>query len=248
MYWKTWAVASLLAVLAAPMPAPAARGPLRILGADAAPLFFQRDGVISGFCAEVVKDIQRRIGDRTPMQVVPWVRAYRTALAGENVVLACPKRTPSREKLFKWVGPLLDTHTNLYALRSAGLRLQALDDARKLDGILIPREFYSYEYLAAAGFTNLEPVGNARTMLTMLLAGRRQAMVTDSEQLATLLAQAGVPSNTVVPVLPLMNTQSYLTFPPDAPEAQVAQWRQALEAMKQDGTFARLQKQWFAHR
>jgi polar amino acid transport system substrate-binding protein len=244
MHWKSRAVALLLAALALSIPALAANGPLRILGADAAPLFFRQNGVITGFCADVVKDIQRRIGDHTPMQVVPWVRAYRTAMAGENVVLACPKRTPSREARFKWVGPLLETHTNLYALRSAGLHLQTLDEARKLDGILLPREFYSYDYLSAAGFTNLEPVATSRVMLTMLLAGRRPAMVTDSEQLDTLLKQAAVPTGTVVPVLPVMKTQSYLTFPPDAPEAQVERWRQALEAMKQDGTFARLQKQW----
>lgn len=244
MQWKTRAVALLLAALALPLPAPAARGPLRILGADAAPLSFRQNGVITGFCADVVKDIQRRIGDRAPMQLVPWVRAYRTALAGENVVLACPKRTPAREALFQWVGPLLETHTQLYALRSAGLRLQTLDQARKLDGILLPREFYSYDYLSAAGFTNLEPVATSRVMLTMLLAGRRQAMVTDSEQLDTLLRQSGVPADTVVPLLPLMKTQSYLTFPPDAPAAQVERWRRALEAMRQDGTLARLQKQW----
>jgi len=35
----------------------------------AAPLFFQRGGVITGLCAAVVKDIQRRIGDRIPLQV-----------------------------------------------------------------------------------------------------------------------------------------------------------------------------------
>ncbi|MTV39494.1 substrate-binding periplasmic protein [Duganella radicis] len=243
MGWKTWAVALLLATSVAPRPA-AARGPLRILGSDAVPLFFVRDGVTTGFCAEIVKEIQRRIGDRTPIEVVPWVRAYRTAMAGENVMLACPKRTPAREALFKWVGPVMETHTYLYALRSTGLRLQTLDDARKLDGILLPRAFYSYEYLERAGFTNLEPVGTSRTMLTMLLAGRRQAMVTDSEQLPALLAQAKVAPGTVVPVLSLMSTQSYLTFPPDTPEAQLAPWRHALDSMKQDGTFARLTRQW----
>ena len=244
MHWITWAVALLLAISVAPPPAAAARGPLRILGADAAPLFYVRNGVITGFCADIVKEIQRRIGDRSPIQVVPWVRAYRTALAGENVMLACPKRTPSREARFKWVGPVMETHTHLYALRSAGLHLQTLDDARALDGILLPREFYSYEYLSQAGFTNLEPVATSRTMLNMLLAGRRQAMVTDREQLPALLAQARVPAGTVVPLLQLMSTQSYLTFPPDMPEAQVAPWRNALDSMKRDGTFARLQKRW----
>ena len=244
MHWKTWAVALPLAALLAPQPAAAARGPLRILGSDAVPLFFVRDGTVTGFCAEVVREIQRRIGDRTPIEVVPWVRAYRTALSGENVMLACPKRTPAREAKFKWVGPVMETHTYLYALRGAGLHLRTLDDARTLDGILLPREFYSYEYLAQAGFTNLEPVGTSRIMLTMLLAGRRQAMVTDRQQLPALLAQAKVSPGTVVPVLFLMNIRSYLTFPPDTPDTQVAPWQKALDSMKQDGSFARLTRRW----
>jgi polar amino acid transport system substrate-binding protein len=237
-----WAMALLLSLSA--VPAQGARGPLRILGADIAPLYFARDGVVTGFCAEVVREIQRRVADHAPMEVVPWARAYRIALSGENVVLACPKRTPAREALFKWIGPVLESRTNLYALRSARLNVRTLDDARALDGILLPREFYSYQYLKDAGFTNLEPVSNSKTMLTMLLAGRRQAMVIDREQLPDLLMQARVAPDTLEPVLFLMDIQSYLTFPPDAPEEQVAQWRQALERMKLDGSFARLQRQW----
>lgn len=242
MRWIPCVVALLLAIPAAP--ATAARGPLRILGADIAPLYFMRNGVVTGFCAEVVKEIQRRVADRAPMHVVPWARAYRMALAGENVVLACPKRTPAREALFQWVGPVLDAQTNLYALRGSHVHLHALDDARTLDGILLSRDFYAYQYLNDAGFTNLEPVNSTKTMLTMLLAGRRQAMVLDREQLPALLAQANVAPGVVEPVLFLMNIESYLTFPVDAPETQVSLWRQALERMKQDGSFARLQRQW----
>lgn len=245
MRWMTCAVALLLAISAAP--ATAARGPLRIMGADIAPLYFLRNGVVTGFCAEVVKEIQRRVGNHAPMQLVPWARAYRMALAGENVVLACPKRTPARDALFQWVGPVLEAQTNLYALKRARLRLHALDDARALDGILLSRDFYAYQYLTDAGFGNLEPVNSTKTMLAMLLAGRRQAMVLDREQLPALLAQANVAPGVVEPVLFLMNIESYLSFPRDTPETQVAQWRQALEQMKQDGSFVRLHRQWLQH-
>ncbi|MYM28913.1 transporter substrate-binding domain-containing protein [Duganella sp. CY15W] len=239
---RAWACALLLAAVAAP--SLAARGPLRILGADIAPLYFERNGVVTGFCAEVTREIQRRIGDRTAMQVVPWARAYRTALAGENVILVCPKRTAERDPHFQWIGPVLESRTNLYALRESRIKLATLDDARTLSGILLPRDFYSYQYLQDAGFTNLEPVGSSKTMLNMLLAGRRPAMVVDREQLPELLAQAGIAEETVEPVLFLMNIQSYITFPPDAPASLVGKWQQALEQMKRDGSFAKLQKQW----
>jgi polar amino acid transport system substrate-binding protein len=137
------------------------------------------------------------------------------------------------------VGRAGDAHQAVCAAQRG--TFATLAEARKLDGILLPREFYSYDYLAAAGFTNLEPVATSRAMLTMLLAGRRPAMVTDSEQLDTLLKQAGVPAGTVVPCCRDENAE-LPDLPPDTPEA--LGWRQALEAMKQDGTFTRLQKQW----
>ncbi|WP_165403580.1 MULTISPECIES: ABC transporter substrate-binding protein [unclassified Duganella] len=234
----------LLVLLLAAALAPA-REPLRIIASGIPPLSFTRDGAITGYCVELIRELQRRVGDTTHIELMPWARAYRMGMDGANVVLLCPKRTPEREPRFKWVGPVLESESMFYALRRSRIHLSSLNEARALEGILVPRDFYSYQYLRDAGFTNLEPVNSSQTMLAMLLAGRRPVMVLDREQLPALLEQAGADADQVEPVLKLMSIQSYFTFALDAPDSQVAQWQQALDRMKRDGALARLQRQWF---
>jgi len=237
-------LALLLAAALACAPA-FARDRLRIIGAGIPPLSFARDGVISGYCVDLVHELQRRVGDATAVELMPWARAYRMGMDGANVILLCPKRTPEREPHFRWVGPVLESESMFYALRRSRIKLATLNDARALQGILVPREFYSYQYLRGAGFTNLEPVNTSQAMLAMLLAGRRPVMVLDREQLPVLLEQAGVDGEQVEPLLKLMSIRSYFTFPLDAPDSQVAQWQQALDGIRRDGTLERLQRQWF---
>jgi polar amino acid transport system substrate-binding protein len=239
------ALALLLAVPVAAVAAAPARETMRIAGAVIPPLSFMRDGAPTGYCVDLAREIQRRIKDRTPVELLPWARAYRIATDGGNMMLICPKRTPQREPLFRWVGPVLESQSEVYALRSSRLRLGNLSDLRALDGVLVPRDFYTHQYLRSAGFTNLDPVNSSQTMLAMLLAGRRKAMVLDREQLPFLLQQAGVSADLVEPVLRIMTIHSYFAFPLYAPDALVTQRQRAFDQMRRDGTLLRIHRSWF---
>jgi polar amino acid transport system substrate-binding protein len=220
-------------------------GSMQILTADIPPMAFMKDGRVTGYCVDIVREIQRRIGNSTEIELQPWARAYRSALEGENVLLVCPKRTPEREVRFKWVGPLFTSQTNFYARPADRVRIHSLEDAKKLSGVLAPRDFYSYQYLSDAGFMNLEPTNNTLTMLRMLLGGRRPVMVLDHRQLQPLLEEAGAHPEQVEMVYTAFTIGSYLSFPKQAPAEQVAQWQRALDKMKQDGAFARIYRQWY---
>ncbi|MDN2695585.1 transporter substrate-binding domain-containing protein [Janthinobacterium sp. SUN073] len=219
--------------------------PLEILTAEIAPMAFSKDGKLTGFCVEVVAEIQRRLGDRAPMRLVPWARAYLMAQNGANVVLVCPKRTAERERQFLWVGPLLVSQTNFYARRGAGIRLGSVSDAKALPGVMTPRAFYSHSYLRQAGFANLEVVNNSATMLAMLLAGRYPLMVLDQEQLPALLEQAGVTADAVELVYPIFSIGSYVTFPLSSDPALVMRWQRTFERMKRDGAYDAIARRWF---
>lgn len=242
-------VVAMLAGVIALAPAFAAMAaraePLQILTADIPPMAFMKNGQLTGYCVDLVREIQRRIGSKTGIELQPWARAYRTALDGANVVLVCPKRTADREALFKWVGPLFTSQTNFYARPVDHVRLASLDEAKKLGGVLVPREFYSYQYLQEAGFTNLEPANSSLTMLRMLLGGRRPVMVLDHRQLAPLLEEAGARSDEVEVVRTVFTIGSYLSFPRHAPDRLVSQWQDALDRMKRDGSFARIHRKWY---
>ncbi len=236
---------SVCVLLAAGLALPAHADEMQILTAEIPPMAFTKDGKPSGYCVEVVEEIQRRIGNSTAIQVIPWARAYQMALHQENVMLVCPKRTPEREALFQWVGPVLVSQTHFYAKRGSGLHLNTLADAKKGEPILVPASSYALDYLKGEGFENLEPVGTSETLLRMLLAGRRPLLVMDQQQMPMLLEQAHVAPDAIEVVLRVLPTRAYLSLPHDAPQKTVAQWQKALDDMKRDGTFARLHHQWF---
>src|SRR5881397_3481136 len=101
-------------------------GELQLLTEEYPPLSFTRDGKVSGLSVEIVEEIQRRVGSRVPIQVLPWARAYRMAQEQPDVALFGTTRTAERDKLFQWVGPIVAGRTSLYTKRGTGLRLNSL--------------------------------------------------------------------------------------------------------------------------
>ncbi|NRR30629.1 transporter substrate-binding domain-containing protein [Oxalobacteraceae bacterium] len=219
---------------------------LRILTTEVPPLAFVKDGKVGGFCVDLVQDIQRRLGNASTIEVFPWARAYLMAQTEPNTLLVCPKRTPEREKLFQWIGPLLISDTNFYAKKGSHLTLRTLAEARKLPNILVLRESYSYTYLNANGFQNLYLVNSPSGMMKMLIADRAPVMVMERIQADAVIRDEHIPPQDVHAVLTLQSLSSNLAFSPDVPAATVKQWKTAFEAMKQDGSYARVHRKWFS--
>ena len=71
----------LIALLAFAMPASAQK--LRIYCEDDRPLQFKTpDGSLTGLTVEVVQEIQKRVGNTDPIQMLPWARGQRRRQGG----------------------------------------------------------------------------------------------------------------------------------------------------------------------
>jgi polar amino acid transport system substrate-binding protein len=223
----------------------AGTGALRILTTDISPLAFIKDGKLQGFCIDIVEHIQRRLGSVDAISLLPWARAYQMALTEENILLVCPKRTAERELKFHWVGPVLTSMTGLYVKTGTHPRLATLDGAREISSILVLRASYSYQDLSARGFHNLYEVNNADGMLRMLMAERAPAMMLERQAMEVALQEAGVERQAVTAIFELPSPTSNLAFSRDVPASTVRQWQAAFDAMKKDGSYARLVDKWF---
>lgn len=219
-------------------------GDLRLLTTEVPPLAFRQGGQVTGFCVEVVKTIQKSLGDQADIELMPWTRAYQIGLEEPDVVLICPKRTTEREALFKWVGPLLESRTSFYALRGSGIHLNGLEDARRAAGVLLPRNYYSHMLLQREGFTNLLVSETPLTAMNMLLQGRAPLMAIDELQVPDLLRRAGAGADALEQVYRVAPALSYLSFSRNVPDKVVARWQGELERMKRDGRFEQLRRQW----
>ena len=66
------------------------------------------DGKFGGFAVEVVREIQRRVGNTDYIQEVPWARGHITLQNKPNTILFSVARAAERNPLFQWVGPIGD--------------------------------------------------------------------------------------------------------------------------------------------
>jgi polar amino acid transport system substrate-binding protein len=219
-------------------------GPLRILTENLPPLNYVKDGVLVGPSVEMVREIQKRIGSTEEIQVYPWARAYQIALEEENVVLFGVSHTPARENKFKWVGPLATKRDILVARKGSNLVINSLEDAKKVRRIGVLRDDTKEEFLTMHGFTNLEPVSDERKNAQKLMLGRIDLWVFKKPGLKTVCDLAGVDNDAVEEVFHLRETMVDIAFSRQTPEAVVAQWRAAFDAMVADGTAAAIRGKW----
>lgn len=203
------------------------------------------EGNPAGFGVEVVEALQRRLGTSFQIQILPWARAYRNALNEAGVMVFMMGRTPEREHLFQWVGPLINNDWILVGRRRNAPAVATLRQAAMLPAIGVVRDFASASFLSAQGFTNLQPVTTNKQNVLKLKAGRISAYVSTNNNFLAEIAEAGESPQDFAPIFTLRSVALYCAFSKDVAPEIVARWQKALDAMRADGSLTRLQNHWF---
>ena len=219
-----------------------------LLSEENPPLNFTRAGQPSGFSVELVRLLAAQAGDRAEIRMEPWTRGYSRAQREAGVGLFSTARTPERESLFQWVGPLMQARTCFYSRRVDNLRVDSLEDARRLRRLALPRQWYSTDYLLAQGFDNLFTVASQDKMMHMFALGRGDLIVASDIAVPQLLGLHNLRMEDVQQQHCFMEHESYLAFSPQTDAALVARWQQALHTLYRDGRFQHNYRRWFADR
>ena len=216
------------------------------------PVNFLENGKVTGFSTEVVEAVLKEIDVQADIRILPWARAYATALHQENVLIFSIMRTPEREHLFKWVGVITPPDSSyLYAMRARNLKLDHLDDALNYNIATINGDARE-QYLESKGFVKgrqLHANAQPKTNYEKLKLGRVDLWAM-SDLIATDIVRrdGGDPSKVLARVLQLTELGSggsYMAFGSKTDDLLVERFRKGLEAIKANGTFAALQKKWF---
>lgn len=219
-------------------------GPLRITTETSYPASYLEQGQLVGYGTEKVREILRRTGTAATFELQPWKRAYTLALADRDTCVYSTTRTPEREALFKWIGPIVETDWVMYARADRGYQLRSLDDARALTiGAYIGD--VRGEFLEARGH-KVAYVAHDESNPQKLMVGRIDLWATSSRFARLRLAQAGL-AGKLVPVLTFNHTQLYLACNRGVPDELVAQMQAALAAMHADGTVKHIDERYQDH-
>jgi polar amino acid transport system substrate-binding protein len=93
----------------------------------------KEDSSIIGFATEVVLEVALRSEIDYSLKLYPWVRTYNLALKKSNYCIFSIARIPSREKLFKWIGPVTEKNNAvIWSLKSNihGRQVKTIDDLK----------------------------------------------------------------------------------------------------------------------
>jgi len=217
---------------------------LTILTENMPPLNYLKDGVLVGPSVEIVKEIQRRVGSHEQIKVYPWARAYKIALEEENVVLFGTTYTKVRHDKFKWIGPLATKRDILVAKKGSGIKINSLEDAKKVKRIGTLRDDTRERLLKRLGFTNLEPVSDEQKNAKKLVLGRIDLWTYKKPGLKTVCELAGVDYNEIEEVYHLRKIDLMIAFSKKTSDSIVQKWRNGFNEMLADGTIMQIRKKW----
>ena len=224
---------------------------LNVLTEDFAPFNYIENGKITGFSTEIVDRLLEKTGFqpvRGKTLLWPWKRAYQTALEEDNVMLFTTTRTPEREDLFKWVGPLYPREQWIFKLKErTDIKISSLEEAKRYR-IVDVKNSANYQFLLKHGFEagkNLITTNTWDSKIKMLMGGRVELASYIPLELAYRLRQIGKKYDKVEPLfLASGDLWYYVAFSKGTPDEIVNRFQQVLNTMKQDGTYNALLKKY----
>ncbi len=207
---------------------------LTVMTEDYPPLNFLKDGKAQGPSVEVVRLIMKEAGEDGTIQVLPWARAYMLTSNQENHILFSMTRIESREKLFKWVGPLAIKHHAFYLLRDSGITLKSLDDAR---GLIIGVQLngVDQDFLVKQRFTNLDGISHWQLNARKLMSGRIDAWLASTVSADAVLRDLHL-TDRIERSIQAFERPLYIAFNKNTDDSVIRKWQAVRDRLYHDGT------------
>ena len=229
----------MASLLSACLPGPAAAEVFAILTEEIPPYSYSDGGRVAGTAVNVVRELLRRVGHPDTIEIRTWSLAYHLARTEDNHVIFSTARTPKREDMFKWVGPILEDNLVFFARKASGLAINSLDDARKVKKIGVYRHDVSEDHLAEMGFSNLESASQSAQNARKLAAGRLELWA-ENEVVGVETARRENLSDKIEKVFVVAHQVMYIAFNRNTPDSIILTWQKALDQMKADGAYNRI--------
>jgi polar amino acid transport system substrate-binding protein len=149
-------------------------------------------------------------------------------------------RTPEREALFKWVGPILVVKRIVYGEADYDKVIRTAGDLSRTGGVCVLRGSSNESFLISLGIKHLYAVTKPAQCLKMMDSKRVALFYTSEIGMDGLLKAQGIPPDRYKAVLNLKKEYLYLAFSRDVSDERILRWQTALGDAKRDGTVQRI--------
>jgi polar amino acid transport system substrate-binding protein len=205
------------------------------------PSAYIKDGKIVGYATDKLREALKRAGVQADFELLPWTRSFAMARTAPDTCVYPTGRTPEREAMFHWIGPVAHTDWWLFGLATRDFKIRTLRDARGL-------RIGSYngdvrgEFLKSRGFL-VDMAQSDEVNPQKLMLHRIDLWVTGAIAAQRRLEESGL-TDEVAPVLMFNSMELYLACNPRTPKAVLAQLQAAFDSMERDGTLQRIEQEY----
>ncbi|MEJ2792786.1 ABC transporter substrate-binding protein [Iodobacter sp. LRB] len=188
---------------------------------------------VSGISTEKVSEVMRRSKEAFTITPYPWLRAFQLAQKETDTCVFSTTRTPEREALFKWVGPLVKNNWYIFA-RTGDTRSPKNLKELKAYTIGAYRGDAIAEYLEKNGFKT--DLAKADEDNPQKLLSNRFDFWASGELLGLYLLKRKNLSDKIIPILLFNQTEMYLACNLKTSQAKIDNFNKTLQDMDKDGT------------
>jgi polar amino acid transport system substrate-binding protein len=208
-----------------------------IMTEELPPYNFTRDKQVHGISADILLELMAKNNisvDRKDIQLLPWPRAYVMVQNKPGSVLFSAARTPQREKLFKWVGPITELTIGLIALKKKNIQLQSPEDLKKYT-IGTIRDGAPEQLVVKLGVDqkDLDRIASPESNIKKLQAGRIDLFAFSVPSTKYLMIKLGIDPENYESVYTLKQAHLYYAFHKDTDEQLVQALNTTLQELHQ---------------
>ncbi|WP_085987061.1 transporter substrate-binding domain-containing protein [Pseudomonas fluorescens] len=235
--------AALLCLLLGPA---TAHEQYQVVTEEWAPYNYVEHDQLTGMTTEIVRAIMALTGDKFEVLLQPSMRATQILKNRPKTIMYSLFRTPEREPLYKWVGPIVEESIHAYQLASTP-PINSLEQLLHAPQITTRHAGLVPQTLQSLGFNNLDKSATeSKQLYRMLLAGRTSIIVGDTAAgVAYYSRQLEIAPGTLRQIpIELYRSSLYIAFSTDSDDQLIAAWNRALEQLRQSGELARIQRRY----
>lgn len=204
------------------------------------PPFNYRDGgKLKGISVDilnaVLKEMNATISSKN-VRHLPWARAYKIVLQTPGTCLFVMTRTPDRERLFQWVGPIMPTTIAVVAPKTAHVIIDQPADLKKYIIAALPDDI-GHTLLVKNGQQPSRLATNpyAEGIIQMMIKRRVDAWAYEESVAAYFIRKCGYDPHDFESVFVLTQAELYFAFNAQTPDHIIRAFQGAFDSVKARG-------------
>lgn len=213
------------------------------------PYSMEINGEMQGLSVNVLEAMHKQMGtvlDKSNIELISWSEAYSFTLENKHSMLFSTIKTPSREKLFKWVGPIADAKIGLISLKDRDITIKKDTDLNSFvigsvkndigETLLLERDFDR---------SSIDSIDGTNSLPTLFYKLERSKIDMISYDVKVALYSAelnGYDKDEYEMVYELGSKKLYFAFNIETPDEVIVKWQKALDEIKSNGVYENIIK------